>query len=69
MKPITRIAFAALTAVLAAFTVGCRDDLPGKPNPAHRPETPAEITEFGVLFARNCSGCHGADGTLGPARR
>ena len=23
--------------------------------------------EFGVLYRNNCAGCHGADGTLGPA--
>ena len=67
MRSISRIAVASLMAALVAGAFGCRDDLPGKPNPEDRPQTPAEITDFGVLFARNCSGCHGADGTLGPA--
>ncbi len=48
--------------VLAA---GCNP--PGKPNPADRPKTPSQIVNFEFLFRRNCSGCHGADGDLGPA--
>ncbi len=44
---------------------GC--DAPGRPDPADRPLRPSEIMEFETLFAQNCAGCHGADGTLGPA--
>jgi mono/diheme cytochrome c family protein len=47
--------------------MGCNIELPGKPNPADRPITPAERKDFAGLFAQNCSGCHGADGKLGPA--
>jgi cytochrome c oxidase cbb3-type subunit 3/ubiquinol-cytochrome c reductase cytochrome c subunit len=46
---------------------GCDVALPGKPDPADRPQTPAQITSFEYLFARNCAGCHGAEGKLGPA--
>jgi cytochrome c oxidase cbb3-type subunit III len=67
MNSISRIAVASLSATLVACALGCGADLPGKPNPEDRPQTPAEVTDFSVLFARNCSGCHGADGTLGPA--
>jgi len=67
MSTISRIAVASLGVALAVSAVGCSDNLPGKPNPENRPRTPAEVTDFDVLFARNCSGCHGADGTLGPA--
>jgi cytochrome c oxidase cbb3-type subunit 3/ubiquinol-cytochrome c reductase cytochrome c subunit len=28
---------------------------------------PREEREFGALFQKNCAGCHGADGKLGPA--
>jgi len=46
-------------------TTGCH--WPGKPNPDERP-VPAEfVLAFDALFKRNCAGCHGADGTLGPA--
>ena len=67
MRSNARIAVASLGTALAVCAAGCSDDLPGKPKPENRPRTPAEVTDFDVLFARNCSGCHGADGTLGPA--
>jgi mono/diheme cytochrome c family protein len=41
--------------------------MPGKPNPANRPQLPSEQADFQALFARNCSGCHGVEGKLGPA--
>lgn len=47
--------------------VGCSDEFPGKPNPADRPLPRNEITDFATLFAQNCTGCHGKDGTQGPA--
>jgi cytochrome c oxidase cbb3-type subunit 3/ubiquinol-cytochrome c reductase cytochrome c subunit len=55
----------ALAAGLAM--AGC-DALPGKPRLADREKLPSEIMDFGTLYARNCAGCHGADGKLGPAR-
>lgn len=30
-------------------------------------QRPSEVRDFDQLFARNCSGCHGAEGQLGPA--
>ena len=62
-----RIASCLWCAVLSLFSMGCNIELPGKPNPADRPITPAERKDFAGLFAQNCSGCHGADGKLGPA--
>src|SRR5262245_37222077 len=44
---------------------GC--DLPGKPKRADRPVAEDRILDFKVLYGRNCAGCHGADGKLGPA--
>jgi mono/diheme cytochrome c family protein len=44
---------------------GC--NWPGKPDPAQRPVPPDKVLDFAVLYEENCSGCHGADGTLGPA--
>jgi len=41
--------------------------LPGKPNPEERPVPPEYVLAFDALFKRNCAGCHGADGKLGPA--
>jgi mono/diheme cytochrome c family protein len=55
----------ALAAGLAL--AGC-DAMPGKPRLADRERLPTEIMDFGTLYARNCAGCHGADGKLGPSR-
>ena len=57
----SRAAFGWLVAVI----IGC--DLPGAPNPADRPVPPQEVQDFALLFQRNCAGCHGVDGKLGPA--
>ena len=59
------LAGVALAAGLAL--AGC-DAMPGKPRLADRERLPSEIMDFGTLYARNCAGCHGADGTLGPSR-
>jgi mono/diheme cytochrome c family protein len=59
-----RWAHALLAVVLA---LGC-DRLPGRPDPDERPRLPAQVRAFAELYGQNCSGCHGADGRLGPAR-
>ena len=56
-----------LLCVVCMALLGCSDDLPGKPKPADRPRPQNEITDFATLFAQNCTGCHGQDGTQGPA--
>jgi mono/diheme cytochrome c family protein len=50
---------------MVALPLGC--DAPGKPNLADRPLTPDQVLSFTALFRTNCTGCHGADGKLGPA--
>jgi cytochrome c oxidase cbb3-type subunit III len=50
---------------LLALAAGC--DLPGKPDPADKFVYPNKVADFGALFAKNCAGCHGKDGKLGPA--
>jgi cytochrome c oxidase cbb3-type subunit III len=59
----------SLSPCLLVFTsllgVGC--DLPGKPDPANRPVPADKVSDFGLLYATHCAGCHGADGKLGPA--
>ena len=50
---------------LIAFASGC--DLPGKPDPTNKFVYPDKVTDFATLFAKNCAGCHGAQGKLGPA--
>ncbi len=48
---------------LLILSVGC--DPPGKPT---REIPSQDITDFKVLYADNCSGCHGIDGKNGPGR-
>ncbi len=55
----------AFLVLLTGWVAGC--DLPGRPRPADRYVPPREERTFGVLFQKNCAGCHGADGKLGPA--
>lgn len=50
-----------------ALLAGC-DSLPGKPAHDERYVRPDKVTAFADLYGQNCSGCHGADGRLGPAR-
>jgi cytochrome c oxidase cbb3-type subunit III len=55
------LAFAALLAL-----GGCDDNLPGKPTTASIVKRPMDILDPVVLYQENCSGCHGAEGKLGP---
>jgi len=61
---IRRLAFGSLLALLMA-TIGC--NLPGKPTPTDIVPRPTDILDPVVLYKQNCAGCHGADGTHGPA--
>jgi cytochrome c oxidase cbb3-type subunit III len=56
-----------LALMILALATGC-DRLPGKPTPEERWKAATEVTDFSQIYARNCSGCHGADGRLGAAR-
>lgn len=72
LKPSTatlRYSNAALLMVPMIFILvsGC-DRLPGKPTLEERWKPATEVTDFPLLYAKNCSGCHGADGRLGAAR-
>lgn len=46
---------------------GCAGNLPGKPDPALAEKRPDQIRDFQTLYSRNCAGCHGKNGKLGPA--
>jgi cytochrome c oxidase cbb3-type subunit III len=61
------IVTAAATLLVVGLSASC-DRLPGKPDEAARWKRPTEVVDFNHLYAENCSGCHGADGRLGPAR-
>ncbi len=57
----------AVTIVIGLGLGGC-DALPGKPRLADRELLPTQVMAFSTLYARNCAGCHGADGRLGASR-
>jgi cytochrome c oxidase cbb3-type subunit III len=60
-----------VTAAAALLVVGLSascDRLPGKPDEAARWRRSTEVMDFNILYAQNCSGCHGADGRFGAAR-
>lgn len=61
----TRFITATLVATLAL--AGC-DAVPGRPRPESRELAPNEVMAFETLYARNCAGCHGLTGRVGPAR-
>ncbi len=66
--PLARPLFRSALASLALVGLSACDDFPGRPRPEDRPKRPTEVLDFDVLYAENCSGCHGEDGTLGAAR-
>jgi cytochrome c oxidase cbb3-type subunit III len=53
--------------VFAAIGLSGCVDAPGKPVAGDPPITPSTISDFGVLYGQNCSGCHGVDGKGGAA--
>jgi mono/diheme cytochrome c family protein len=59
--------FATLvTAAFSAVLCGCAN-APGRPLPNDAPIVPGEISDFNVLYAGNCAGCHGSQGKGGAA--
>jgi cytochrome c oxidase cbb3-type subunit 3 len=54
-------------AILASVGVSGCGSAPGQPVPGETPITPNAISDFSVLYAANCSGCHGQDGKGGAA--
>lgn len=63
---IRRTLLLAVAAVAFGIATGC-DSLPGRPKPSDEELAPTEIKDFARLYADNCAGCHGANGSLGPA--
>jgi cytochrome c oxidase cbb3-type subunit 3 len=54
-------------ASLAAFVLcGC-SGVSGRPSTIEVPIVPGDISDFKILFAQNCSGCHGTEGKGGAA--
>jgi cytochrome c oxidase cbb3-type subunit III len=55
-----------LFAALASAMCGC-SEAPGAPAADSEVIAPNKVVDFGVLYATNCAGCHGANGTGGAA--
>jgi cytochrome c oxidase cbb3-type subunit 3 len=52
---------------LVATACGGRGAVPGRPTANSQVIAPDAIRDFSVLYAKNCSGCHGSDGKGGAA--
>src|SRR5262245_24244352 len=59
--------FALLHVLAVVFVIAGCDRLPGTPPPGPEVPRPDSILDPVVLYSANCAGCHGADGTHGPA--
>ena len=53
--------------MLAVVLVSACSAAPGQPRAGSMTPAPNEITDFAVLYADNCAGCHGANGRGGAA--
>src|ERR1700694_1248281 len=53
-------------ALCSLFFAGCNHS-PGTPRVNAEQVRPEEIKDFSILYAHNCSACHGRDGQNGPA--
>jgi len=53
--------------MLATTACSIRDSAPGRPAADSQVIPPSKIMDFSLLYARNCAGCHGANGKGGAA--
>jgi len=58
--------FLALLTFTLFSCAGC-SNLPGRPTPDSIPIDPDNLADFNLLYGKNCSGCHGAEGKGGAA--
>ena len=61
-----RIILIAVT-LLTTLACGTRGRAPGRPRADSQVVPPTKIVDFNLLYARNCAGCHGANGKGGAA--
>src|ERR1700722_13150110 len=54
-------------AIFFGLLMGACAGAPGRPQPGDIAPIPSEISDFSVLYAQNCAGCHGAQGKGGAA--
>ncbi len=53
--------------VAALFVCAGCSNLPGRPSESSIPVDPDDVTDFALLYGKNCSGCHGSEGKGGAA--
>jgi len=60
---------ALLFAAVALATTSCSpfSNAPGRPSPNAVVVAPSQITDFNLLYGKNCAACHGEDGRGGAA--
>ena len=61
----TTFALGGVCALVLMALAGC--DLPGKPKAGPEVPRPEQVLGFETLYATNCAGCHGANGSGGAA--
>jgi cytochrome c oxidase cbb3-type subunit III len=62
----SRLLLLRTVGLCALVLCGCAS-APGRPSAVDTPIIPSEISDFKILYARNCSGCHGPEGRGGAA--
>jgi cytochrome c oxidase cbb3-type subunit 3 len=61
-----RRSFLALLTVTLFTCAGC-SNFPGRPSESSIPIDPDNVTDFALLYGKNCSGCHGSEARGGAA--
>jgi cytochrome c oxidase cbb3-type subunit 3 len=56
-----------MSAALSTMLLSACSSPPGRPNKSSEIPAPSEVTDFKILYAENCAGCHGAEGRGGAA--
>ena len=54
-------------ALLSIWTLSACSSSPGEPRKSSEVAAPSEVTDFRILYAENCAGCHGSEGRGGAA--
>jgi cytochrome c oxidase cbb3-type subunit 3 len=61
----SRIPYLSAFAVLPLVLLSACSTPNGQPQKGSEPVAPNKVVDFGILYAQNCAGCHGAEGRGG----
>jgi cytochrome c oxidase cbb3-type subunit 3 len=61
----TLSALAVVSVVLCLMLLAACNTPDGEPRANSEPVAPSQVLDFGTLYAQNCAGCHGAQGSGG----